>query len=90
MHLHVYKDSVENELSGVKARLYEGLLYFWINWMNLKVNDNDLLTNFDVVSLYKKEYVMEVVDTIRMLTKTKLVEFFLFSTYFTFQNQIYE
>ena len=58
-----------------------------------KLNPEDKLVSFDVVSLYTKIPINEAIDTIKDLTnsmKAKLVEVCLRSTYFTFQKEFYE
>ena len=58
-----------------------------------KLNDNDLLNSFDVVSLYTKIPINEVVEVIKKVSDPKtahLVEICLSSTYFCFQGEIYE
>ena len=58
-----------------------------------KLNNEDKLVSFDVVSLYTKIPIDEAINTIKELTNTetaKLVEVCLRSTYFTFQNEFYE
>jgi hypothetical protein len=54
---------------------------------------NDLLVSFDVVSLFTKipiEGAVEVINKITDEETTKLVEICLKSTFFSFQNEIYE
>ena len=58
-----------------------------------KMSDNDLLTSFDVVSLYTKIPINEAVEVIKKVSDpetTHLVEICLRSTYFCFQGEIYE
>ena len=58
-----------------------------------KMSDNDLLTSFDVVSLYTKIPINEAVEVIKKVSNpetTHLVEICLRSTYFCFQGEIYE
>ena len=58
-----------------------------------KMSDNDLLTSFDVVSLYTKIPINEAVEVIKKVSDPEtahLVEICLMSTYFGFQGEIYE
>ena len=54
---------------------------------NLKLNENDILVSFDVISLYTKVLVKDVIRVIREITSeeiAKIVEICLKSTYFSF------
>ena len=58
-----------------------------------KVDDNDLLASFDVVSLYTKNPIDGAIEVIKKVSNpetARLVELCLRSTYFSFQGQIYE
>ena len=58
-----------------------------------KIDENDLLASFDVVSLYTKipiDGAIEVIKKVSNPKTTRLVELCLRSTYFSFQGQIYE
>ena len=58
-----------------------------------KVDENALLTSFDVVSLYKKIPIDDGVEVIKKVSNPEiahLVEMYLRSTYFCFQGEIYE
>jgi hypothetical protein len=58
-----------------------------------RLEDGDLLVSFDVVSLFTKVPILAFVEIIRHKTNEEvysLVEFFLRSTFFSFQGVIYE
>jgi hypothetical protein len=60
---------------------------------NIKLDTNDILVSFDVVSLFMKIPINEAWRlSIRLQTKklAKLVEICLKSTFFSFQGEIYE
>ena len=56
-----------------------------------KVNDNDLLTSFDIVSLYTKIPIDEAIEVIKKVSNpetTHLVEMCLRSNYFLFPRRL--
>ena len=58
-----------------------------------KMSDNDLLTSFDVVSLYTKIPINEALEIIKKVSDPEtahLVEICLRSIYFCLQGEIYE
>ena len=58
-----------------------------------KLEDNDILVSFDVVSLYTKVPIEDSIRVLREITSdeiAKLVEISLKSTYFSFTGEIYE
>jgi len=60
---------------------------------SLKVGEIDLMVSFDVVSLYTKILVDDVINVIRRITYKEiasLVEVCLKKTYFSFHDKIYE
>lgn len=67
---------------------------FFVNMIkNIKLEKNDLLVSFDVVSLFTKIPINEAVEVINEITDqetAKLVEICLKSTFFSFQGEIYE
>ena len=57
------------------------------------MDENDLLTSFDVLSLYTKNPIDEAVEVIKKVSNPEiahLVEMCLRSIYFYFQGEIYE
>ena len=65
-----------------------------VDWVkNLGTKNEDILVNFDIVSLYTKIPMDEAIEVIKNITKnetTNLVKIFLKSTYFSFNGKIYE
>ena len=62
--------------------------HFVIGIKDLKLNENDILASFDVVSLYTKVPFKDVIRVIKEITNeeiAKLVEICINSTYFSFQ-----
>jgi hypothetical protein len=66
----------------------------WVyDFKRWQVAENDLLVNFDVVSLYTKIPVEDAIKFIEELTDKEtstLVRVFLRSTFFTFRGSFYE
>lgn len=68
--------------------------YSFINEIkDFKLEPNDILVSFDVVSLFTKIPINDAIDIVNNiigLNKTKLVSIYLKSTFFSFQDEIYE
>ena len=83
------KPLIGNTFSYVKYSTH--LVKMMEHW---KIKEGDILTSFDVVSLYTKIPIDEVIEVIRDIVNndepTKLVEICLKSTFFSFRGEIYE
>lgn len=66
---------------------------FLQEWRDIKLESGDLMVSFDVVCLYTKIPIQEVIDIINHITHkdiAKLVGICLTSTFFSFQGEFYE
>ena len=83
------KPLVGNTFSYVKDSTH--LVKMMDDW---KIEEGDILTSFDVVSLYTKIPIDKAIEFIRDIVNknetTKLVEICLKSTFFSFRGEIYE
>ena len=83
------KPLVGNTFSYVKDSTH--LVRMMKDW---KIEESDILTSFDVISLYTKIPIDEAIKVIRDIVDndepTKLVEICIKSTFFRFRGEIYE
>ena len=87
MNLSKHLSKTLKPLVGNTTSYIKDSTHFIQEIKNLKLNDNDMLVSFDVVSLYMEIPIEEVLKVLNEITSkeiTKMVTVCLNSTYFTF------
>jgi hypothetical protein len=78
-----------NPLSSKTSSFIKDSFDFIQKTQNLHLDDNDIMVNFDVVSLFTKIHVLEALTLISKLVDSEtlnLIEICLTSTFFTFKG----